>query len=62
MFKDYIKNDTIIFSNFKKIIKIDVDLFNSIMKVINKNKKGNYRQDYCDEYKLYQKNDISGKK
>ena len=22
------------------------------MKVINKNKKGNYRQDYCDEYKL----------
>ena len=47
-----IKNDTIVFSNFLKIIEIDVDLFNSIMKVINKNKKGNYRQDYCDEYKL----------
>jgi hypothetical protein len=51
-FIEMIKNDVKIFSNFLKILEIDVDLFNRIIKEININKKGNYKQIYCSEYKL----------
>ena len=51
-FIDRIKNDKIIFTNFLKILEIDIDLFFIIINEINKYKKGLYKQIYCDEYKL----------